>query len=139
MSQIACPRCMPPGDPCCPYCEGTFGVDALGEKRLWQSQPSAEWDVNQQPSKPIPYRDEWPTLKKALEESNRNLREANRRLSLALIMGIDEATYWLTHYRSHSGAMNATHLGEKEGLERRIKEMAKVLACFGEHYEKDGL
>lgn len=26
--QIACPRCMPPGDPCCPYCGGTYGVDA---------------------------------------------------------------------------------------------------------------
>lgn len=26
--QIACPRCMPPGDPCCPYCGGTYGVNA---------------------------------------------------------------------------------------------------------------
>lgn len=25
---IACPRCMPPGDPCCPYCDGTYGVKA---------------------------------------------------------------------------------------------------------------
>ena len=24
--KIACPRCMPPGDPCCPYCDGTYGV-----------------------------------------------------------------------------------------------------------------
>lgn len=27
MTQIACPRCMPPGDPCCPYCCGTYGVE----------------------------------------------------------------------------------------------------------------
>lgn len=27
-NQIACPRCTPPGDPSCPYCEGTYGVPA---------------------------------------------------------------------------------------------------------------
>ncbi|MGE0289352.1 MAG: hypothetical protein AB7I42_24030 [Bradyrhizobium sp.] len=28
---IACPRCMPPGDPCCQYCGGTYGVPAPPE------------------------------------------------------------------------------------------------------------
>lgn len=28
MSEIACPRCMPPGDPCCPYCDGRYSVFA---------------------------------------------------------------------------------------------------------------
>jgi len=27
--RIACPRCMPPGDPCCPYCDGTYGVTSI--------------------------------------------------------------------------------------------------------------
>lgn len=30
----ACPRCMPPGDPCCPYCCGSFGVPA-GDRVEW--------------------------------------------------------------------------------------------------------
>lgn len=25
--RIACPRCMPPGDPCCPYCDGTYEIN----------------------------------------------------------------------------------------------------------------
>lgn len=28
-SMIACPRCTPPTDPCCPYCDGTGGVPAV--------------------------------------------------------------------------------------------------------------
>lgn len=43
--QIACPRCMPPGDPCCPYCGGTYGVNA---SRATISPPAS----------PLPWREE---------------------------------------------------------------------------------
>lgn len=43
--QIACPRCMPPGDPCCPYCGGTYGVDA----------PAPQPHIPQ-PASPLPWR-----------------------------------------------------------------------------------
>ena len=38
-SNIACPRCMPPGDPCCPYCGGTYGVPAHTDTITKRGQP----------------------------------------------------------------------------------------------------
>lgn len=55
------------------------------------------------------------------------LTRDNKQLRDGLRIALGQCRYWLKTYRSHTGFMNATHLMEKESLEKAISTLEELL------------